>query len=481
MTFFRTSPWRILVLRQARLMALVWGGCMLLGAAAIALKPSIYRAESKLYVRLGRENVTLDPTTSLGDGPVTILPQTRDAEMNSVVEILRSRVLLEEVADQITPERILDDQWSWTDSISSRGPARDAAVRKLGKMLTPASLRKSNLVLVSCDARNAELAKEATGIFVDRFLGYYRSLNRNPQAKKFFADQSELLRGKLQACEDEIMALKGTTGVVSIDVQQKLLLEQADAIAREVRAAEAEIGELEAAISVLRRRQETMPAMVTAESMSGAPNVAADSIRDRFFALELRERELSAKYTADHPLVKQVRDEVQGARRIYEREQGTRTQVTEGRSKGFEQVEMDTLKNETELKAAQSRLATRQKHLGDVRKELSDLRLSKAKLAELERQAELLKESYIKYSQSLEQTRIDESLENDRITNISVVEPPIANRRPVSPDRPLLAGLLLISATVAAAAVGLAAEAARSPGLLRHLEGHPQLDLASIS
>jgi uncharacterized protein involved in exopolysaccharide biosynthesis len=69
--------------------------------------PKVYRSEGKLLVRLGRENATLEPTATLGhDLPISI-PPSRETEVNSVVEILESRALYEEVVDAISPAVIL--------------------------------------------------------------------------------------------------------------------------------------------------------------------------------------------------------------------------------------------------------------------------------------------------------------------------------------------------------------------------------------
>src|SRR5437773_1976209 len=57
------------------------------------LSPRAYRSQAKLFVRLGRENATLDPTASFGQPPVVAVPQSRENEINTAAEILKSRVL----------------------------------------------------------------------------------------------------------------------------------------------------------------------------------------------------------------------------------------------------------------------------------------------------------------------------------------------------------------------------------------------------
>ncbi len=55
------------------------------------LCPKEYRSEGLLFVRIGRENATLDPTATLGQSATITVPQSRENEINSVVEILQSR------------------------------------------------------------------------------------------------------------------------------------------------------------------------------------------------------------------------------------------------------------------------------------------------------------------------------------------------------------------------------------------------------
>ena len=72
------------------------------------LWPKEYRSTGKLFVRLGRENATLDATATLGENPIVAVPPSRENEINSVVEILQSRALLEKVVDALGPAFVLN-------------------------------------------------------------------------------------------------------------------------------------------------------------------------------------------------------------------------------------------------------------------------------------------------------------------------------------------------------------------------------------
>src|SRR4051812_20100956 len=83
--------------------------CFLLTTAAAAgvacFWPRTYRSEAKLFVHVGRETVALDPTATTGQViPVSL---SRETEVNSVLEMLRSRVMIEKLVDQLGPDTIL--------------------------------------------------------------------------------------------------------------------------------------------------------------------------------------------------------------------------------------------------------------------------------------------------------------------------------------------------------------------------------------
>src|SRR3954469_23255882 len=76
-------------------------GCTLLAAIiGICVCPRKYTSEAKLLVRLGRENLALDPTATTS--ALVSLNNTRDAEMNSVILSLSSRSNIEKVLDAVS-------------------------------------------------------------------------------------------------------------------------------------------------------------------------------------------------------------------------------------------------------------------------------------------------------------------------------------------------------------------------------------------
>src|SRR5690242_9635863 len=65
--------------------------CLIAAVAAAFVVPSKFASEAKLFVRLGRETISLDPTATTGE-TVTV-SETREIEINSILDVLRTRAV----------------------------------------------------------------------------------------------------------------------------------------------------------------------------------------------------------------------------------------------------------------------------------------------------------------------------------------------------------------------------------------------------
>src|SRR6476620_5338354 len=72
--------------------------------AGALLMPRSYYSEARLFVRFGREN-QVDPTAS--GGQMVSLYESRESEINALIEILKSRAILDRVVADLGPACVL--------------------------------------------------------------------------------------------------------------------------------------------------------------------------------------------------------------------------------------------------------------------------------------------------------------------------------------------------------------------------------------
>ena len=204
--------------------------------------PRTYQSEGKLLVRLGRENATLDPTVTLSQEAVVAVPISRESEINSVVEILQSRSLLEKVVDELGPANLLHAPEQPEESAGSSGwfarsgravvatlgalrrlPGQwldgktlddhERAVALLTKSVRVTAARKSNVVQVLFEGRSPEMAQAVVARLLALYLDEHTRLNRPQGAYQFFSQQAARLHEDLLKREAALCDLKTATSL----------------------------------------------------------------------------------------------------------------------------------------------------------------------------------------------------------------------------------------------------------------------------
>ena len=403
------------------------------------LLPKTYRSEGKLFLRLGRENTMLDPTASLGQEPVIAMPYSRENEINSVVEILQGRALLEKVVDAIGPAVILGQSRSSQvePHVHAAGGlaanARDRAVRELAGSLKVAPVRKTNIVQISCQARTAELAQQVVAKLLDLYVAEHIRLNRPPEIHQFLVQQTGRLQDKLSQKERQLRDLKSATGIAST-------VDQRQAIVKRINRLEDDLFEVEVAraaaaqkVQTLRKQLTDVPEMRLSSQTLGVGDDGTDRMRDQFYALQLRREEAAAKYTAEHPFMQRIDRQLAAAKTILDRQLSTRTHATTTVNRQFEETQKALLEEEPVLASMQAKADMLRTQIAEVHREMKVFGRDELRIAQLEREVDTLQTNYRKYAVNLEQAHVDHALEAQRMSNISVAQPATFDPRPVAP------------------------------------------------
>ncbi|HVX60364.1 MAG TPA: GNVR domain-containing protein [Pirellulales bacterium] len=441
--------------------------------------PQAFRSDSKLLVRLGRENVALDPTATLGESSTVEVPLSREDEINSEVVMLGSRVLLEKVVDLVGPEAILeeddalspeagDDQpaesaaaslaFDWLDFLRTPLTARDRAIHKLQKMVEIEPVKKSNVIEVYCDTASAALSQKIISSLVDFYLDQHIRMNRTTGSREFFDEQLQRLRQDLVKSEEQLRDLKNETGISSPDDQRKIIVERIGRLEDQWLEAASEASASRAQVELLKKQfAEQEETQVTALTV-GFANDAADGMQQQLYELQLKYHELLAKYTNEHPAVAQVREQLEKAQAVWAREERSRSQVTTGPNRAHEEMKLALLAQEPILASLEAKSKTLQGQLKQEQGELAELNANDVRLGRLLREVELKDEEYRKYAGHLEQATIDQELELQRISNVNVLQPATYQPKPVRPHKLLNLALGLLIGMFGSAALALAAE-----------------------
>jgi uncharacterized protein involved in exopolysaccharide biosynthesis len=177
------------------------------------------------------------------------------------------------------------------------------------------------------------------------------------------------------------------------------------------------------------------------------PNVGADLLRGQLYALEVKSMELQSRYTAKHPQVQAVNDQLKDAQRVMASQSEERTETTDDVNPIYRQLSLELKQERSVLAGLKARLAALDQQNGTILADVRSLNASEIKIDQLSREADLARDKFYQYATNFEESRIDKALENSGINNLSVVQPASLNERPVSPSKPLVAIATLLLAT----------------------------------
>lgn len=427
--------------RQHRLLALaaltVFGAVGFLAASRVEPK---YESESSIYLRLGRESSGLDPTATLSE--MTPIYETRAEEVNSALQVMNSRKILEAVIGVIGAETILAperfDPHQWKTSLqnttwSQLDPQvphtsdsfQEKAVEAVYKSVTFESERDSNVINITSTAKTPDLAQAITTTILQAFQAEHIRLNET-SGFDFFADQVQQLQRQLDTARNAVAARKTELKVMSIAAARTRLESVLTEIEKQLNAAIPQLSGAKASVTVLK---ETIPQLPE----RAQPMDATDTLKKRLMELQQQRGMLLTKYTDRHFRLQDLNVELDLVRNQLD-DPANRNVA----NPALRELEVSLTTGEqkvAETAATIQQLKTQQQ---DVQSNLLKLNSAESEMAALEDRVADLKEAKIKATQRLEQARVLEALSLERISNIRVVQPPTFNPLKMGPSRTLI-------------------------------------------
>jgi uncharacterized protein involved in exopolysaccharide biosynthesis len=427
-----------------------------LGVLVFLYAPRTYRSEARLFLRVGRESVGLDPAATTGQ-TIPLTQSSRKDEVKSAVEVLKSRSIIAKAVDAVGPSVVLgkselvseggERSNFFTDSlnrlvqlIKSVDPIseREEAIVYVTRHLYAGAERESNVIVVEYDSDTPQLARTVCEAIVSAYQQEHMRIFRNDESRPFFADQQERLQRQLDDSLAALRTVKNELGLSSIDERRTTLEAQFNAVELDRLSTEQQLATANGRISALEEQLAKLPERLVASKKS-IPNQGADLLRQQLYSLEVNAMDLQARYSDSHPLVKAAKEQLEAAKKVMAQQSDERMETTDNINPIHRDLELD-LKQQTSIVAGlDKRHESLTKQKDAVLAELRVLNDSDLTIDQLHRQADLARDKYFQYARKMEEARIDKELENEEISNISILQPATLQEKPVSPSKLLLA------------------------------------------
>lgn len=433
--------------KMAAFFVLVVGAVM---AMAVMTPPS-YRSEAKILVQVGRESVTLDPTVAIGER--TLDPRTTwENEINSELEIARSNELVREVVIALGPEVVLGRGGSkgpprekgrlertlegWMDTARARvrallpageAPlaAEDQAVLLVSSKLDIRLVLDSSVIKIGYQASQRELAQRVVATLIERYMEKHLDVHATRGSFEFFSEETRRLYAELTAREDELRRLETSVGISSLEEERRILLERVSALEQDLDLTLAAVDSSAARVATLEQAlatDEFQERIVTQETV-GSVTTTRDLLRQQLNGLLLEEQSLLQSYEPDTPPVRSVRERIALANELLKAEVPTVAQTTHGMNPSRQNILVALTTEQSNLSSLAAKRDVQRPQLAALRARLTRIDDLDLEIQRKRREIATLTEQHRRHSASLEQVRIDQALQLEKISNVSVLQP----------------------------------------------------------
>jgi uncharacterized protein involved in exopolysaccharide biosynthesis len=385
---------------------------------AAFLVPPTYRASARLMI-----NYQLDIEKEHLLSLIQIHDKSYYERLSSEPIIITMRSVLEPVVATLGLDR---QKGSVEEPLPS---ARDRAIERLGTEIEAEREKDSNVIKVSYESRNPDLAASIVREVVDQYIKQRPGLERDERDVEYFDKQIAQVKAQIDDLEKKGMEYKARERVLSVDRQASILFETLADYDKRLTDVRAERISREARLKVIREQLVQGGEIVipnTEAGNAGGRYLYVNELSKTLLALEIKKSSLEQKYTANHPELASVL-----------------AQIDENKKKIDEAVKELIQGEEIDIKAKQAEERALAGSVAQVASNVTELSRQGYELGKLTIGIDDLKSVYSMLLRQREQAKMAASRQ-EYLVQVKVLEAAAVPQRPVSPNRPLWISLGLL-------------------------------------
>ena len=423
---------------------LVSGSLFTLVAILTFATPKVYRSYAKILLRIGRENVSVDPSVV---GPTIGISRNRENEINSELSIITSRNVIESVIDELGVERILALKKPASKKVS--GDLRLRAIRKIERNLSVEREKKSNNISVKFDATDPTLARDILNQIISAYQHRHIEIYRSQASLNFFQGKVDAMLQKIEKKEAVLAAFQREHELTDPGHQKERLSNQIMEMENRLDQIKRRLMSLHARRNILKNELKSHQEYTVTTRVAGMPNRTAEALKERLVELQIQEADIIAKYPKTSTVRKQllipVRESIALVQESLGKETNTLTEETTSLDTVYQETANRLRSTAIELSELMAEQSTINPILADRREQLDHLIEIEYDLKKMKRDVSYDWDEYRQYRTGLQRSKVAEALDIDQISNVSIIQSATRPIHSISPDKPrdLMLGLII--------------------------------------
>ena len=419
------------VFRQRRIASMIFLGIFLGAVLSGLLMPRKYESEMKILVNRDRVDaaVTPNPVVPLG---LAQLPPVTEEDLNSEVELLKSRDLLEQVVVACGLTTDNGPVWErrvrrWIDVVRGVKASQEAtlarAIDTLDGRLIVDPLKKTAIIRVTYASRDPELSARVLNTLAKLYEEKHAAVHRPTGTFSFFDLEAEHYHNELAADTAHLTDFNTRKGLLDATTQKQLTLQQISQFQAELDQDRATAYAAEHRATKLKQQEAESPERQITLVRKASNGELLAQLYSTLLSLELKRSEILTKYAPEYPLVTELDSQIADAKKaIVSAEQAPIEEVTTDRTPSQDWMATELSKAEVDRATLEAKAGAVQRVLRRYQQTAQQLDADSAQQDDLIREAKTAEDNYLLYSRKREEARISDALDQNGIVNVSIAE-----------------------------------------------------------
>lgn len=435
--------------------------------AGVYMWPKTYEATAKILVKLGRENIAISTLSESAQSKVMTSLQVRIEDINSEIEILRNRSLVEQLIEKLGMDFLVPKgPRKWYQKIKDEvitAIKETLYYLKLKKKLTPyeelvlgvtnnlevEQIPRSDIILVTFYWGDPEIARQAVETLIELFFESHIDIHKTSEDFTFLQQQVNLTSGRLEELETRLEDLKLNEGIISYMDQQRLLLQNKADLEEAKKLVETELAGAHSEIEEYGKELSAESEVVKIDSQFDR-NPILDPLKTKLLNLELEKAKLENKFLPNSRPIVEIKKDIEKVKaKLGSEQERVAGIVTMGINQVYETTRKGLIQTRVRLSSLREKKDILERQLKWYDDNLKRLSYSETELNRLDRLIGIESGNYKLYRKRLEEARVSNLLDAKRVINVTVIEKPVATYFPIKPKKLKIIGIgILISLVV---------------------------------
>ena len=471
---------------------LAWCVVMACVVVLFLIWPRQYSSEGRLYVKMDRNNQSVMPSTS---GAQVAIQDTRETELRSVIEIIRSHAVLDVVVDDVGAEKILENPLM--DSLPSlsflkpdfggsksgmskeeykRLRRRELASKYLSENLDVYNEKKSLVLVVTMRANSPQLAKQIVERIFENTRKIHVGVHNVSTSVDFFDEQFLSQEEELKTSVAELATFRNELGVMSVSAARDSLQNIISSLDEGLVNADVNMAETVDKMKKLKELLATTPQMI-ASPRKGVERLSYEDSNTELYKLKQERERMKLAYTNKNSRLQRVNQQIAALEKEVNGMASERVESISEPNPVYQAIETSYLETRAKMAGDRARLAGLKTEKSQANQRLKLLNDAEVQANEKLRKVAIAEEYLAIYTRPRGESKAMGALDASRFSDVKISQDPTLTLKHVNPKASLVLPMGFVCGLLAALGTSLYFDRNHLSSTLNESEVEQVLDL----